>query len=717
MDLMENRKFRETDKFPDNFDFDLLSKEDFKKSLRVLQLSKEDINSLTLLNESLNNQVGEVYDTNEYKLNHVEILNFYINNVINPLYYSVDRRLELILNNIKINGSVDWQINFIEKVCDNLIDLVLELSDDKKFFSDSVKVINKIISMDTSILWKLYEDHDVKIKNKSGSDFKNAMSFLPNLVYTLKRNCEGTEFIIEYVDGSMLDERCESYIGKDINLFISEFGIPNVHKYIHLAVLNGMAEFNVTVNDHVFRSVIRSSKIYEDGIEYIEIKGSTFDITELNTLEDISTALAYHDSLTGLPNRDFYNKKLSECIVNNKEGNLIGVMFIDLDDFKLINDSLGHAAGDELLIEISRRLEDSVRSGDMVSRFGGDEFTIICRSVKEKKDLEIIVGRILSSVCETPYIIKGEKFHVTLSIGISIYPADGEDVDVMVKNADVAMYRAKNNGKNSHKFFDSSMNREVISKLEMQSDLRNAISRGEMYLEYQVQYESNKRKIIGLEALLRWKHPERGIVPPEDFIEIAETSGLIVEVGYWVLEEACKRIVELQETGNDDIIIGVNYSSLQLTQKNLIRDVKRVLDKTGANPNQLMIEISESTSMDNVSFTSGLLKDLSDLGILISIDDFGTGLSSISFLTEFTLNNIKIDRSLVNKVDIAENSQVVVKSIINLASNLGFDVVAEGIETKDQFDIIRDLGCTKFQGYYFGKPVAFEEILNRLEEG
>lgn len=721
--MILNKKFRDNDRFPDDFDIEILFKDSFKNCLKILQLTTEDRNVVKRLYRSgIVKELIKDFKLSkdlEIKEDEKQYVNYYLNEVLNPKSLDIEDRIYLILNNIKIEWNMNYQMFFIDYVGDYLMEKLVEKIEERKDYVNALKVISKIVNLDKNLLWRSYEEVNLYRRKKIVEDFKKAFGFLPNMVYKLRKELEEESFKVVHCEGNLADILgidTERIRDKKIEDLLSDSILEKLKMHIESAIYNGIEEFIINFNDRILRNVIRVERRRLNGKDVVEVLGYANDITELNKSEEKKTKMAYYDSLTGLPNRELFYKKLSELLELEDPNKMLGILFIDVNEFKSINDTLGHYAGDQLLIELGKRLKKSVRSGDVVARLAGDEFTILCTNVKSKDDVKTIVDRILNSISEVPFDLNGQKQPISISIGVSIYPMDGTDVTTLLHNADIAMYKAKNSGRNQYRFFEASMNSEALTKLQIQNDLRKALSRGEFYLEYQLQFDDVKKKIVGVEALIRWSHPEKGYVSPGEFIEVAENSGLIVDMGYWVLEEGCKRIKELVDEGHDELVLAINFSALQFMQRDLVNRVKNILESTGLNPKHLMIEITESTSMNDVEFTINVLKELRDLGVLISIDDFGTGYSSLSYLKKFPITNLKIDRSFVKELSRESDNTQVVKSIIALADSLDLEVVAEGVETREQYEILKELGCRKFQGFLFGKPVSFEMLRKKLKE-
>ncbi|HZT57791.1 MAG TPA: EAL domain-containing protein [Pyrinomonadaceae bacterium] len=431
------------------------------------------------------------------------------------------------------------------------------------------------------------------------------------------------------------------------------------------------------------------------------------DITERKQSEERLRYDAFHDPLTGLPNRALFadHVKLTIARAQRHEGTRFSVLFCDLDRFKIINDSLGHMIGDQLLVEVARRLEGCLRQGDTVARVGGDEFTILVEDLTEENEAVALAERIQREV-SAPFSLGGREVFTTVSIGVAVGTGGYKDPEDILRDADTAMYRAKSLGKARHVVFDQSMHASAVNLLQIETDLRAALEKKQFFLLYQPIVSLDDFRLCGFEALLRWHHPERGLISPLDFVSIAEETGQIIAVGEWALHQACKQMRRWERDYGTatPLFISVNLSCKQFNNPNLLEQVRGVLAKTGISPRQLKLEITESAVMDNIDSATEMLTQLRDLGVQLAIDDFGTGYSSLSYLHRFPINTLKIDRSFVTRM--AENTENVeiVRSVVMLAQVLGMDVVAEGVETKEQLKILRDLRCEYGQGYYFSRP-------------
>ncbi len=441
------------------------------------------------------------------------------------------------------------------------------------------------------------------------------------------------------------------------------------------------------------------------------------DITKRKQSEEMIHYLAYHDTLTGLPNRRRFYHRLAEELKDGTEN--VAVMFLDLDRFKIINDTLGHSAGDLLLKEVAVRLKRCIKKKDMVSRLGGDEFTAIFPEVNREM-MEDLAKRILSVLAQ-PFLIHEEEIYITPSIGFSIYPTDGENAETLIKNADTAMYCAKEEGKNRYHFFTPEMKDTVNRKMMMENDLRKALKRGELDVYYQPQIEISTGRMIGLEALIRWHHPKYGLISPAQFIPLAEETGLIVPIGEWVLWTACKQNKSWQQAGFPPLRVAINFSVPQFFDNNLIHMLNKVLEETKLEPRYLEIEISESIAIHNTEKVVEKMQLIRKMGIQISIDDFGTGYSSLSYLKKLPLDKLKIDQSFVRCIAESADDAAIVKAIIAIANSLKLDIVAEGVEKQEQLNFLHQLGCNEYQGYLFSRPLPAKDLeknyVKKLEIG
>lgn len=434
------------------------------------------------------------------------------------------------------------------------------------------------------------------------------------------------------------------------------------------------------------------------------------NITDRKIAEELLVHDAFHDTLTGLPNRALMSDHLQLAIARAKR-NLelrFAVLFLDVDRFKLVNDSLGHLVGDQLLVGIAQRLKACLRPGDTIARVGGDEFTILLEDLADEGEAVTVAQRINEEM-KTPFNLNGRDVFTTVSIGIAPGSMAYEKPDEILRDADTAMYRSKALGKARHETFDQEMHDHSKNVLQMETDLRRAHERGEFFVNYQPIVALDDFHVCGFEALVRWQHPERGLISPLDFIPVAEEGGQILRIGQWVLREACQQLKRWQEKfpADKSLYVTVNLSAKQFAQPDLVAQVKEILAETDLDPNTLKLEITESVLMDDFESAADLLFQLRALGVRLSIDDFGTGYSSLTYLHRFPIDTLKIDRSFVMRMD--KDNVEIVRTILSLAENLGMDVVAEGVETQEQMALLRDLNCQNGQGYLFSKPMSIEE--------
>jgi len=440
--------------------------------------------------------------------------------------------------------------------------------------------------------------------------------------------------------------------------------------------------------------------------------------------------MAYYDSLTNIPNRSLFNDRLTQAIAYAKRhGSRFAVMFIDVDDFKRVNDTLDHGVGDILLQEIAERLSRYIRSSDTVARhgivphldtvarLGGDEFTVLLSDITSIESIAKIAQRVLKIIAQ-PFHIQGHEIFVSASIGISTYPEDGSDLETLMKNADVAMYHAKAQGKNNYQFYKRSMNEKAMERMHMENDLRKAIKNGEFELFFQPRIDVLRKRINAVEALIRWHHPDAGLIMPNDFIPVAEESGLIVPIGEWVLEEACRKLNIWQSKLPDtEFSISVNISGRHFVQEGLINVIEKIINDAGISPGTLEIEITESAMMKDAEKTVNTLRQLKSLGLVICMDDFGTGYSSFNYLKEFPIDIIKIDKIFIRDIPNKREDMAIVKAIVAMSESLGIRVIAEGVETIGQYEFLIREGCNEMQGFLFSKPLSEDHVLELIRSG
>lgn len=467
-------------------------------------------------------------------------------------------------------------------------------------------------------------------------------------------------------------------------------------------------EMQCMVDDKSFVNMVTLLPEMDEHHQVVGAFAIANDVTEISKYRDDLAHMAYHDTLTTLPNRAFLNQELHKAA---SKGGRFGLLFMDLDFFKSINDTLGHVVGDELLVDAAKRIVSSVRSDDVVARIGGDEFAILVSDLKNDADLAGLAEKIAESLSQ-PFMIDEINFFVTASIGISSYPTDSEDVEDLIKYADTAMYDAKKRGRNNYQFYTPELTQDAMEHLAIATALRYAIQKNELYLLYQPKVEIATGKIIGAETLLRWRGNVLGQIEPDKFIPIAEESGLIIEMGAWVLATACEVAAQLNKNRSEPLNIAVNVSSKEFVCSEFISNLQACLTKTGCQPEWLTIEITESLLINDTDKALQTLLKIDEMGITLSIDDFGTGYSALAYLSKFPIRQVKIDRSFVMDICDTERAASLVKAIIAMTLSLNKDLVAEGIETKDQAALLEEYGCHQAQGYLYSKPIPLQEFLH-----
>lgn len=426
--------------------------------------------------------------------------------------------------------------------------------------------------------------------------------------------------------------------------------------------------------------------------------------------------MAHYDLLTGLANRVLINETLDKMLIDAKSTNSeLAVAFIDLDNFKLINDTMGHDAGDSVLKKAGKIIEESLEDGDFAGRFGGDEFIIVMHNAHRTEDISRKIGKV-TELLNKPVHIKDKELYIPASVGVAVYPKDGDTAEILIKNADVAMYSAKGVGKNTCKLYNSKMNYDAAEKLKMINDLKNAVKNNEFTIYYQPQIDISTNEVVGMEALIRWQHPQNGLVPPLDFIPLAEETGLIVPIGEWVLREACRQNKFWQDKGYKPMRISVNLSIVQFEHHNLVNTIKSILDETGLSPMWLELEITESLAVKCFDCAVRRIKELKQLGVYISLDDFGTGYSSYSYLNQLPIDSLKIDKIFLENLKKDSDEEFITKNMISLAKKLKLTVIAEGVETTSQLDFIKKQKCNIAQGFLFSRPLPadeYERLVNK----
>lgn len=528
---------------------------------------------------------------------------------------------------------------------------------------------------------------------------------------------------IEYVNNAFTDitgYRKDDVLGKSPNILKSGKHSESFYQRLWHTITAGKAFSEVFINRrqdgtlyHEVKTITPMTDAKGDITHYIS---SAKDITERMQAQERLEHLAHHDPLTNLPNRTLLQDRLNQILARSQwHDRYVAVMFLDMDRFKVINDTLGHDIGDKLLQEISKRLNECVRHGDTVARLGGDEFAIILNDIAKREDIENIARKILDYLAE-PTTIKDSELFITTSIGISLCPGDGVSAKALLKKADVAMYQAKAAGKNNYQFYTEADEAKAATRIEMEAKLRRALENGEFSLNYQPQINLMTGKILGFEALLRWKHPHTHHVSPGLFIPILEETGLVIPVGEWVLRTACADEKQRQKETEAKHRVSVNVSIRQFQSKTLVRTIEEVLTETGLDPSCLELEITEGLLIEHLSDAADILQEINAMGVSLSIDDFGTGYSSMNYLKRLPFDTLKIDKSFVNDISHSQDDAAIAAAIITLAHTMDMQVIAEGVETADQLKFLYDQNCDAIQGFLFSRPIPNQKVKKFIEE-
>ncbi len=541
-------------------------------------------------------------------------------------------------------------------------------------------------------------------------DFRKTVQNLQNGIFKLARDQNG-QVVYTLIEGKLVAElglTTEKAANRSI-YEIHEEGTAARLEEAFRRVLEG--EVIHVEESYAGRELYISLSPMEEQGRIVSAVGSIIDITERKKAERTIYHMAHYDALTNLPNRSLFERKLGEAIAKAKEKQEpIAILFMDLDRFKKINDTLGHTYGDQLLKAVSHRLVGMLnRPDDLISRLGGDEFTFFFADTSREEAAKI--AEQLLEAMQEPFTLEQMQIYVSPSIGISMYPDDGEEIEELLKNADTAMYLAKEKGKNNYQFYSAESHQVVSVRMIMENELYKALDQNQLLLEYQPVVGLNQQRVVGMEALLRWLHPELGKVPPMQFIPLAEETGLIVPIGEWVLQEACKHTKMWHDQGFSDLTIAVNISWRQFMHDDFCGMIRRALEESGLAPQYLELEITESMARD-AEYAIRVLHQIKEMGVKISIDDFGTGYSSLSYLSQFPIDRLKIDQSFIR--DLNESNQAIVKTIIDMAYNMNISVVAEGVENTENIDFLKKLGCPRAQGYYYSRPLPAAEALEYM---
>ncbi len=528
-------------------------------------------------------------------------------------------------------------------------------------------------------------------------------------------------FVLHHANN--LHEAEELLANRDIHVILMDLSMSDKHDLgpvKHLQHIDFTTPIVILTEEHDEKIALKALKYgVQDylvkwvGDGHLIARSLRYAIERKNVEQHLSD-LAHYDKLTGLANRDLFHERLRQALSRAQRNNhMVGLMFLDLDRFKEINDSLGHMAGDQLLIEVSKRLKHCTRETDTIARLGGDEFTVIVENIHSDDEAAAIAEKILLEM-QAPFTLDGQEVFVTTSIGLTVYPTDAKDDLGLLKNADTAMYRAKAQGRNKYQYYSTEMNESSHLRLKMESQLRKALARNEFSLMYQPKVDMITGRIVGAEALLRWENEELGFVPPDEFIPIAEDTGLIIPIGEWVLRSACRQIRNWVGQGLPMVRIAVNLSARQFRQGNLAAMIGQILEDEDLTADCLPLEITESLLMADVEESKRALNDLKVMGLEIYLDDFGTGYSSLSYLKKFPIDGLKIDRSFVMDIPDDQDDMVLAQAIVAMSHALRLNVVAEGIETTKQMDFFKNLGCEEAQGYLFSRPINADDFRKLL---
>ena len=555
----------------------------------------------------------------------------------------------------------------------------------------------------------------------------------PDIIYTL--NTDGKFTFVNDRAFQLLGQSPEDLIGKHYSVLIHDDDIDRARyvfnerrignrassnvelKLKHVESHNKDRIFDNTLNSIAFNSVGMYSKDEEgNSKEFFGTYGVARDITERKRAEQLISYQAYYDALTDLPNRTLFKDRLNLALVQAKRSkNELAVMFVDLDRFKLVNDTLGHIKGDELLQMVSSRLKERLREGDTLARLGGDEFTLILPDLRDKKDAAMIADQIVHSLSQ-PFYLDGTEVHVSASVGIAVCPTDGETVDDLIRAADIAMYKVKGAGKNGHRFYDYSMQDASHQKILLEHSLRKALEHQELEMYYQPQIDITTGKIIGAEGLIRWNHPERGLLLAGDFMPFAEENGLIIPISEWMLDPLCRDLKEWNQFSSQQFTLSLNLSPQYLDRGDFVGKLKDALTRHQIPASQIEVEITENLCIRDPQYAIEQLKSLCELGISVAIDDFGTGYSSLSYLHRFPVHTIKIDQSFIKEIHSEHGYYPVILAIISIARGLGLKLVAEGVETEAQARYLKHAGCAVLQGFLFHKAITQKELLLLLRQ-
>ena len=595
--------------------------------------------------------------------------------------------------------------------------------------SELIKVLNNLIEK-RELKRKLDSMYQcIKASEKRYRFFVNNS---PDIVYMLNKH--GHFAFVNERATELLGYSQEEFVGRHYSDFIHEEDLEKAHfafsTYLSNMDLSQKIEFKMVPkfpgsDPLVFesRSVVMqldAQDVPDNNLneDFIGVYGVARDITEQKRSDEMIYFQLYHDALTELPNRILFRDRINFAMAQaNRNKRKVAVMFLDMDRFKVVNDSLGHLAGDKLLQEIAKRLKSCIRNSDTLARVGGDEFNLMMADITCREDVLLLVDKI-SNALEDPFVIDNHEVHVTFSIGTAIYPEDGDNSETLIKHADMAMYNIKGKGKNGHEFFADHMKTLFQRHLSVENGIRKALSDNQFEVFFQPQYDVQTEKMSGVEALIRWNHPEKGLITPNDFIPLAEESGLINTIGEWMLDSSCRVLQSwIQENqAFAQIKLAVNISASQIEQDHFVDFVIETLNKYQIQPEQLELEITENVLMQDMEMVVNKLKHLAQYGIRIAVDDFGMGYSSLSYLQTLPLNNLKIDRSFISTIQSPGDRNSIITAIVAMAKEMGMHIVAEGVENQVQMDYVRKIGCPTVQGYWYGRPMPTGQLHDIAEQ-
>ncbi|SHH82435.1 bifunctional diguanylate cyclase/phosphodiesterase [Clostridium grantii] len=655
-----------------------------------------------------------------------EVTGFSVAESLNKYYWEFIHKDDIEKNKLLLvslfNGEIDYyretnryitkegELKWIE------IYVVLLMDDDDNVIgtSGTLMDITEMVNLQNQLSRKA--DYLYEVAKESKNDFKRTIQNIQNMVFKLKRNEDG-HFEFTLVEGKIAEKFglvTENVYGKKPDEVLDKSTAIKLIIACEEVFKGKDSSFEFEREKETF--YVTLSSIIENE-EVVEIVATTTNITELKKAEIKISKMAYYDNVTELPNRVLFKERVDFAISHASiDNSSLAIVYLDLDQFKFINDTLGHSSGDELLKRVAKRLKVNIPKEAFVSRMGGDEFNILIPFIDNQKEITYIANDVLD-VFQVPFIFENKEYFITASIGISTYPLDGQDFESLMKNADMAMYRAKENGRNNYQFYTNTLNIVAHERLDMERSLRKAIDKNEFVLFYQPKVDIKTGKISGSEALIRWIHPKEGIIAPFKFIPLAEETGLIVPIGEWVLKTALEQNKKWINAGYADLTVAVNISVKQFQQNNFIDIIEDILKETEYNPELLELEITESILMQDTNRNIEILNKLKKMGIKISLDDFGTGYTSLSYIRKFAANILKIDKIFIDEITNNETDTAITIAIMNMANSLNLKVVAEGVETKEQLNFLRNQNCNEIQGYYFSRPVPSIEFEKMLIEG